>query len=321
MGGRYMSTPISVDRLLIDAQTALRVFRSLGVYGDARTAMLIGRGRRWDVYRIEAAIPLQRPSNGYYDGPMITKWTVRIRSDDGVKDGDPTPSTGQLYYGPVDDYRLSVHRYVHGESIEDRYTNHPELLAKEGVPFGYLPSLVARLRETHKVGDPNRPFAARLWFSALWEQCYLDQQYFTLHGIGLGVNIWRTGSTFPHLEPMLEPNPTSLLHGDLSNRNIILGPDSLEVSLIDWDASMYGDYMYDLANWGTFNDGHPEQYEPMMRLYHGLGEGEVVSPALWRRFWIYHVLISVSKLAHLHRLGYKDLSRAIERVRTGVSHL
>lgn len=99
----------------------------------------------------------------------------------------------------------------------------------------------------------------------------------------------------------------SLLHGDLGPQNIKFYNDQLY--LIDWDDAISGDPLYDLANWATFQwhskDDEKDIFEFVKRF-------DYKSPSF--TFWIYFLRISVAKMVILHKQGFKDLTRAKNRI-------
>ncbi len=136
-----------------------------------------------------------------------------------------------------------------------------------------------------------------------------------------------------HLRNEIVKQPLCPIHGDLSFSNIVLRmEDSTQVSgLIDWDTLRMGDYLWDLANYCTF--AHDSLVpEHLLEVYHlrpwatdevsYLWSREDVSRSLvYLRFWYYYVLISAEKLVDLHKMGYQDLTKGINRLMHGVNQL
>lgn len=106
----------------------------------------------------------------------------------------------------------------------------------------------------------------------------------------------------------------SILHGDLNNKNIISNGN--ELYLIDWEDVIIGDPIYDLAFWATFNE---EKYWPLL-LENYYNEGNKPHDYEYR-FWFYYLRISIFKILLLHKYGYKDLTRARQRILLALDHL
>lgn len=278
----------------------------------------IGSGREWNVFLIICDLRYKNISPPLY----LTgghEFIVRI------KRGPINIDQNQIMIGlsrmgmteriSNNDYSICLCKYIEGETVEDRYSGNP--LRHESTKFNYLPSFVITLRMIHQ-NHLTICFVGDSWISSLKDKLKSSFEYLRNHNIEIDI-------TYTHLLfhlYNLEPNPSVLLHGDLSPRNIILKPDSIEVSgLIDWDTAQYGDYMYDLSNWATFNDHAMDQFPNLLRLYHGLEPDKVIHPLLWKRFWVYFTLISIFKIVNLHKLGYENLDRAHKRIEMGIKNI
>ena len=92
-----------------------------------------------------------------------------------------------------------------------------------------------------------------------------------------------------------------LLHGDLGNHNVFTDGTAI-TALIDWEDSLSGDPIYDIAFWATF---HPERRHAAFldgyRTVRPLPEDFDV------RFWLYFLRVALAKTLVRHRLGLADL--------------
>lgn len=97
----------------------------------------------------------------------------------------------------------------------------------------------------------------------------------------------------------LQASP-GLLHGDLGSHNILCHAGSI-VALLDWEDSLSGDPVYDIANWGTFN---PD--ERLASFLAGYSAVRSLPSDFDLRYWTYFLRISLAKTVHRHRFGYSD---------------
>jgi len=95
-------------------------------------------------------------------------------------------------------------------------------------------------------------------------------------------------------------NQSMLLHGDPGNHNVFAAGGEV-TALIDWEDSLAGDPVYDVAFWATF---HPERrHRDMLASYR---EAATVPDDFQRRFWVYFLRIALAKTVVRHRLGLID---------------
>jgi aminoglycoside phosphotransferase (APT) family kinase protein len=184
-----------------------------------------------------------------------------------------------------------------------------------------LPSLMGRLRALHWADCPDQPPFAGTWWLDEVNQSFVKAIVYlhSRHVLPLGEAISIRDLVQSTL-PTLEPNPTSLLHGDLSPRNVILrlNDPTCVAGLIDWDECRFGDYMWDVANVASFYDETPGIAEMVLREYHG-GEEHT---GLARRFWCLYLVQSVIKLEGLHRIeSHLDFTRGVARIRMATQKL
>lgn len=268
----------------------------------------LGEGRQWSVYRVDTV--RQTSEKDHED----ESWTVRLRVP---KPGDVTKGWPQSRILHDWDYRTdsliwsTIYQYVNG------------VTAESAASMAYVPALASSLQLLHRKSPVMSltAFTGTGWHNRLYTELHASIQ--TIHD-ALVMPIPADGQyAMDKALRDLEPNPVSLLHGDLSPRNLLVDEsDHAKISgIIDWDNWHYGDYMHDLANWATFNETQTGSIEEMLRTYHGVDKPAPIHPALLRRFWLYFALISVNKLAHLHKLGYTNLARAKARVAQGLTNL
>lgn len=94
-----------------------------------------------------------------------------------------------------------------------------------------------------------------------------------------------------------------LLHGDCGPHNAIVQPDGL-LSMIDWEDALFGDPLFEVAMWATFNP--PRRWAAFFAAYFDLPD----SAAPWQPddlFWTYFLRISVAKAVVRVRFGYRDV--------------
>lgn len=113
-------------------------------------------------------------------------------------------------------------------------------------------------------------------------------------------------------------SPAALLHGDPGGHNFIVADDAI-AGAIDWEDSLLGDPLFDLASMCTFQP--PRRHAAIVRAYGSiLEEGS----ASWRRFWLYFLRIALAKTVHRQRFGLVDSPGrppAATRIQLALGHL
>lgn len=101
------------------------------------------------------------------------------------------------------------------------------------------------------------------------------------------------------LDQRLRHQPV-LLHGDLGSHNVFADGTSI-TAVIDWEDSLSGDPVYDIAFWATF---HPERrHAAFLEGYRSIRPlpGDFDS-----RFWLYFLRVALAKTVLRQRLGLTD---------------
>ena len=112
--------------------------------------------------------------------------------------------------------------------------------------------------------------------------------------------------------------PSALLHGDPGGHNFIVR-DGAIAGAIDWEDSLLGDPIFDLASMCTFQP--PRRHAAIVRAYGSSLEPGSVS---WWRFWLYFLRIALAKTVHRLRFGYADApgrQPAAARIQLALGHL
>ena len=121
------------------------------------------------------------------------------------------------------------------------------------------------------------------------------------------------------LDSKISIQGASLLHGDLSDKNIfgiLFGEDAFISAIIDWEDSIGGDYIYDLSFWATFHA--PEFWPSLIDSYFI----ETQKPERFDFFfWIYYLRISIAKIILLHKNKVPDLSRSFNRIKMAMENI
>lgn len=278
----------------------------------------LGRGRRWTTF--QAQTKLRCGAEHDWANPVRVV-TIRARAAEGEPRHASHQSTqaSSMLEGSYDkDHWIELYPYVDGATPAD-----------QGAPLGsYLSSLITTLRTTHRGAASKAshyPFTTRWWMreveSALLDATsYLHQHRVVPYEMSIEVMAYGSGAL-----GMVSPVQTSLLHGDLSPRNLLLRRDdpSQVAGLIDWDDARLGDYLWDLSWLLCFHDqDDPGLPERTLREYHGLGVDEAMPPALWLRFWTYYLVDAVTRLRTHHRRDPKlDFTRGTTRLRKALNEL
>lgn len=129
----------------------------------------------------------------------------------------------------------------------------------------------------------------------------------------------RIETLFDAMDGLLDGVEPSVLHGDLSGRNIFSDGESV-TAVIDWEDCLAGDPVFDLAFWATF---HQEERYPA--LLEGYGAVRPLPADFEARFWLYFLRVALSKTVQRHRFGYPDrlpgLPPASHRIQKAVARL
>lgn len=106
-----------------------------------------------------------------------------------------------------------------------------------------------------------------------------------------------------------------LLHGDLANHNAFTDGKKI-TSLIDWEDSISGDPIYDIAYYGTGCFRHPEWFSAFLDAYKRKRD---LPHDFDEKFWVYYLRISIAKA--LVRERFKDAGGAhLPHVRERLLH-
>lgn len=108
-------------------------------------------------------------------------------------------------------------------------------------------------------------------------------------------NLLIYGDLFKDLKP-------ALLHGDLANHNIFVKGDKVSC-LIDWEDSLSGDPIFDIAYYGSGTEFNPEW---LLRFLEGYRKENNLAEDFLLKYWLYYTRISVLKTVIRHKMGYKD---------------
>lgn len=124
--------------------------------------------------------------------------------------------------------------------------------------------------------------------------------------------------TFDGCRGIFEDSRASLLHGDPGSANVFAEGGTI-AALIDWEDTVAGDPVYEIAFWATF---HPERrHAAFLDGYRAEG---TLPPDFEPRFWLYFLRVALAKTVVRHRLGLKDLpgrEPASRRIQLGLSRL
>lgn len=188
---------------------------------------------------------------------------------------------------------------------------------EQGVP-SYFPKIVNELELIHDVyhtpsiyEEINIRGNFVTWFGFLDDFFNENGKYCSLNHILTFKELFKIVNIVKKNAGFCIPSFYTLLHGDLSGNNILIDKKD-NIHFIDWGEVIVGDPIFDLANLATF-------FEPyslfISKLYKNKGENFEI------RFWTYFLIISIYKLAVLHKKGYNDLNRAKDRINLALLYL
>lgn len=99
---------------------------------------------------------------------------------------------------------------------------------------------------------------------------------------------------------LLANAPSCLLHGDLGNHNVFSDGRRI-TAIIDWEDSLCGDPVFDIAFWGTFCRDY--MLDDFLNGYTSVKQ----LPRDFRiLYWLYYLRIALSKTVHRYRFRYRD---------------
>lgn len=115
----------------------------------------------------------------------------------------------------------------------------------------------------------------------------------------------------------------ALLHGDPGGHNVLCSDAYTVHAFIDFEDCLSGDWVYDIAFWGTFYKDW--MLQPLLCGYTQQNNSPIPNN-FYTRYWLYYLRISIAKTVHRHLFGYKDTSgrprpslriqKALERLTT-----
>jgi aminoglycoside phosphotransferase (APT) family kinase protein len=106
---------------------------------------------------------------------------------------------------------------------------------------------------------------------------------------------------FRRYEPLFKNVAPSLLHGDVGNQNFLSDDGERITALVDWEDSMAGDPVFEIAFWGTFFRDY------MLKTFlDGYTAVSRLPDDFELRYWVYYLRIALSKTVHRFRFGYAD---------------
>jgi len=108
---------------------------------------------------------------------------------------------------------------------------------------------------------------------------------------------------FTENKNIFDKQQSVLLHGDPGGHNVICREEQ-SLTFIDWEDSLGGDWVYDIAFWGTFYKDW--MLEPMLRGYVKQSGCKIPSD-FYRRYWLYYLRVALAKTVHRHLFGYQDV--------------
>jgi aminoglycoside phosphotransferase (APT) family kinase protein len=111
---------------------------------------------------------------------------------------------------------------------------------------------------------------------------------------------WQVCRAFADHRELFDIRSGSLLHGDPGSHNVFVDENKI-TALIDWEDSLSGDPVYEIAFWATF---HPERRHAAF--LEGYRQEAELPKDFEARFWIYFLRVALFKTIVRHRLGIQD---------------
>lgn len=117
-----------------------------------------------------------------------------------------------------------------------------------------------------------------------------------------GVAVKRIFSKLKH--SISAPKP-SLLHGDLANHNIFANGSAVS-AVIDFEDSVAGDPLFDIAYWGTGSFWNSDWLFSFLKGYRDIRR---IPEKLPTRYWLYFLRISLAKSVARYNFGFTDTTQ------------
>lgn len=248
-----------------------------------------------------SVLKVNRLSAMFVDFPLISELAVsKVLTDHQIHHGNILAVDCSRSVVPFD---FQVMDYVAGDSFrsfdsdEDAVTRH-------------LPALAAYLRDCHRIEGQgfglvshqarDRSVLTGLhtgWLDYLLVR--LDRHIWLVSQAGLVSpnEVADIHDVFRELASIQFFESSRLLHGDCGPHNSILTPDG-NIALIDWEDALFGDPLFEVAMWATFNP--QRRWRTFFDGYFAKGW----EPDFY--FWAYFLRISLAKTVVRLRFGYKD---------------
>lgn len=131
--------------------------------------------------------------------------------------------------------------------------------------------------------------------------CFNEQKSIDSYDLGTILDL------FSKYLPVCNIKEGVLCHGDLSNDNIICKNGCVQ-AIIDYENSVYGDEVFDIANWCSFI-GREKYIDKFIDLYYSNKDRP---ENFYIRFWLYYLRIAICKSVVHFKNNKKDNSYRIQ---------
>jgi aminoglycoside phosphotransferase (APT) family kinase protein len=139
---------------------------------------------------------------------------------------------------------------------------------------------------------------------ASWEDYVmlrLDEHLEICHRIGaITTERERIEKLFLEGGPLFRSAQIRWLHGDPGHHNVFSDGKTI-TAILDWEDSLCGDPIFDVAYWGTFC-----RDKMRTEFLRGYETAQKLPEDFERRYWLYYLRVSISKTAHRHLFGAKE---------------
>lgn len=195
-----------------------------------------------------------------------------------------------------------------------------ELSSEAGIPLNAIRRLGTYVAALHSIQTKlYGPFcyqnivkdegigSVQLWSTFLKRNLFKHIEICELLGVVDADDKKKLETIFSSLDDLVVVTPV-LLHGDVANHNVFIHGDEV-TALIDWEDSISGDPIFDIAYYGSGCFSHPEWISEFLIGYRSV----VLLPADFEwRYWLYYLRISLAKTINKERYGNLHKTSEIE---------
>ncbi len=242
---------------------------------------------------------------------LLEEAVAKLTEEHGVH--SPEITTVDLSHKVIP-YAYQVSKYVEGEllySVVQKKSYSSEIFYDFGKAIARVHSI-----KTSGYGQFNINFVKKKIFKGIYNtwsdyvMCNLENHlnYCKKNSIISSKEYNFLVTIFQKNRELLQKVPSVLLHGDVANHNVLCGGEH-NVFLLDWEDTLAGDPVFDIAYYGTGVYKQQLWFDYFMKGYMSISKLQY-NKEFWNRYWIYFLRISISKAVLRNNLKENNKSGA-----------